>query len=452
MKTGNKQPERYLILFSMIFICFLPHKVQARNAYNPGENLPASVRYLLHPVRQAMSEKNYSAAIELIHKNSKRFQNNENEPPCGHPVVCFALGNCHLFLKEYAHAESAYLKALDMAPGFTDARLNLAKVYADSNQCGRAAKAFLDTYEDSDPRVADYLYYAAVMTLMNGQNKDAVDLFESLFYTHPGQVSRQWKENFARALITAELWQRALPLVQQLAETATGEDRVRWQETLLQIHLATGDLEQAKEYAVDLSRASPANARWWKALVHIHLNQGSYDRALENLIIYGFVAPLSREEKILFADLSLQLQIPARAVRMYEGLLPQSSKGEKDSTEYITLIQHLVIAYRQMDQAEKALNLLNRFDPEGVDNELLMVKGDLLYEAKKYRSANQAYRMAAQKNCSQKGQAWLMAGYAAWQQNDFEASRSAFKNAARFKRQRKDAMAAMAQLERTKQM
>jgi Tfp pilus assembly protein PilF len=81
-----------------------------------------------------------------------------------------------------------------------------------------------------------------------------------------------------------------------------------------------------------------------------------------------------------------------------------------------------------------------------------LLKGDLLYEAKAFKAADEAYRMAARADCPRKGQAWLMAGYAAWQYNDLKASRNAFEKAARFKRHRKDALAAMAQLKRTKQM
>jgi Tfp pilus assembly protein PilF len=76
----------------------------------------------------------------------------------------------------------------------------------------------------------------------------------------------------------------------------------------------------------------------------------------------------------------------------------------------------------------------------------LLLKGDVLYESKDYKAADKAFRTAAQKNCSQKGRAWLMAGYAAWQYNDFVAGRSAFKQAAQYKRHRKDALAAIAQL------
>ncbi len=443
-----------VLLVWVLFACFQIPGALAEN--QSGRILPPSLVPVLKDVRAAMDEKNWAAAIERIRSAQTGSHSGKDgtgrTAPCGHPMVCLALGNCHLFLKAYAHAESAYLTALDMDPGFMDARVNLAKVYTDSAQHAKAAQTFLGAYKLSDPRKPTFLYYAAVMTLMDRKTKAAVDLFETLFAAHPDQITRQWKENYANALMTAQLWQKAEPVVRELARTAKEKEKVRWQETLLQIYLTTGKMEKARDYATTLARKAPANARWWKALVHIHLSLENYDRALDNLIIYGFATPLSEEEKKLTADLCLQLQIPARAADMYENILTRPGHKRMDPKKDKPIIQRLVNAYRQMGRTDKALALLNRFDPTGCDHELLLVKGDLLYETKDFKAANQAYRAAAQSNCAKKGQAWLMAGYAAWQQNDIEASRNAFEKAARFKRHRKDALAAMAQLERTRQM
>jgi tetratricopeptide (TPR) repeat protein len=398
-----------------------------------------------------MGEKDYTGAIALITGRDTPASKKAGKACCSHSLVCLALGNCHLLLKAYGPAETAYQAALKLDPGLMDARLNLAKVYTDTDNYPEAAQAFSLAYDLSDPKTAEYLYYSAVMTLMEGKAGAATRIFETLFAAHPDQIPLQWRESFASALIRAEYWDKAVPVVRNLAARTDGEDRIRWQETLLQVYLTMDDMKQALDWATALARETPGLARWWKALVHIHLSLGNHRRALEDLIIYRFIAPLSREEKTLFADLSLQLQIPARAAAMYETLLAQSSEVKKDSEDK-TLILRLVNAYRQLGRAEMALDLLNRFNPGQSHPELLMVKGDLLYEIKQYRTATLTYRRVAHSNFDQKGQAWLMAGYAAWQQNDLEGSRRAFAQAARFKRHRKDALAAIAQLDRKTRM
>ncbi len=413
------------------------------------QKMPVSVQRLLIKVRTAMDKNDYAAAVRSIQADQAKSESNA---PCSHPIVCLALGNCFLMQKEMAHAESAYLTALSLDKNYLDAQVNLAKVYTDSNRTAKAAEAFLAAYELSDPRNPKYLYYAGVMALTDGKPQTAIRRFESLFSAHPDRVTRQWRENYANALVTARQWKKAASVIRALVAQSKGESRIKWQETLLQIYLTINDTGKALDLATTLSRLAPSEARWWKALVHICLARGEYAEAFDDLIIYSFITPLTRQEKKLFADLSLQLNVPARAARMYETLLAGPAGEKPSQSRHRQMIDRLVYAYRQMGQGDKALAVLNRLDPQAGNPEILLLKGDVLYETKNYKAADKAFRSAALKNCSQKGQAWLMAGYAAWQCNDIVASRSAFERAAKYKRHRKDALAAIAQLDRSTQM
>jgi Tfp pilus assembly protein PilF len=81
------------------------------------------------------------------------------------------------------------------------------------------------------------------------------------------------------------------------------------------------------------------------------------------------------------------------------------------------------------------------------DSNLLMLRADLLYALEQYADAAEAYRRAAGRNTRHAGQAWLMAGYAAWQIKDLTASRRDFQRAADYDRQRQPALQAMRRLE-----
>ena len=349
-----------------------------------------SVRFLLQKVRTAMEEEDYPSAIALILDRRKK---NKTQALCTHPKVCLALGNCHLLIKQYAKAETAYATALEMDPELMDARLNLAKVYTDTNNYPKAARAFALAYDLSDPKEADYLYYSAVMTLMEGKAGAASKIFERLFAAHPEKVTLKWRETYANALIRAEYWKKAVPVVRTLARETTGKEKIRWQETLLQIYLTMDDLKRARDWATSLARQTPELARWWKALVHIHLSLDNYDKALNCMIIYGFTTPLSTEEKKLMADLSLQQGLPARAVGMYEAVLDGEAPGSPKKKE--DLIQRLVNALRLTGQLDRALAVLDGMDPKACSSQLLMLKGDLLYEAKDFKAADAAFRLAA---------------------------------------------------------
>lgn len=442
----NPNLKTVIVILAVAASTLIPLK---KTLAHGDQKMPVSVQRLLINVRTAIDKNDYAAAVRLIQADQGKSKSNA---PCSHPIVCLALGNCFLMQKKMADAESAYLTALSLDKNYLDAQVNLAKVYTDSNRTAKAAEAFLTAYKLSDPKNPKYLYYAAVMALTDGKTQIAIRRFESLFSAHPDRVTRQWRENYANALVTARQWEKAVPVIRALVAKSKRESQIKWQETLLQIYLTINDTGKALDLATTLSRQAPSEARWWKALVHIHLTRGEYAKAFDDLIIYCFITPLTRQEKKLFADLSLQLNVPARAARMYETLLADPAEKKPSPSQNRQMIDRLVCAYRQMGQGDKALTVLNRLEPQAANPELLLLKGDVLYETKNYKAANKAFRTAARKNCSQKGQAWLMAGYAAWQYNDIVASRSAFERAAQYKRHRKDALAAITQLNRGTQM
>lgn len=441
-------PNLKTVIFILAFAATILIPLEKTLAQN-DQKMPVSVQRLLIKIRIAMDKNDYAAAVRLIQADQANAKSNT---PCSHPIVCLALGNCFLMQKDMAHAESAYLTALSLDKNYLDAQVNLAKVYTDTDRTTKAAEAFLGAYELSDPKNPKYLYYAAGMALTDGKPQTAIRRFESLFSAHPDLVTRQWRENYANALVTVRQWKKAAPVIRRLVAQSKEESWIKWQETLLQIYLNMNDTGKALDLATTLSRKIPSEARWWKALVHIRLARGEYAKAFDDLIVYSFITPLTLQEKKLFAEISLQLNIPARAARMYETLLADPAGEKLSPSRNRQIIERLVCAYRQIDRGDKALVVLNRLDPQAGNPELLLLKGDVLYETKNYKAADKAFRAAARKNCSQKGRAWLMAGYAAWQYNDIVAGRSAFEQAAQYKCHRKDALAAIAQLNRNSQM
>jgi hypothetical protein len=160
--------------------------------------------------------------------------------------------------------------------------------------------------------------------------------------------------------------------------------------------------------------------------------------ALAALTIYGFLTPLSTEEKKLWADLNLDVDIPARAAARYHELL-------QDHPDERTL-RNLILACRKLGNCQGALEALARYAPATQSPDLLMLKADMLYCLKRYPEAEAAYQQVARANTPLAGQAWLLAGYAAWQNDDRISSRQAFEKAAQDKRHRKAALLALRQI------
>ena len=395
---------------------------------------PLAVRFVLRDVEGLMGKKAYDQAIARL--NAFQGQSEKDR----HPLIDLAMGNLFLLKEDPGRAKAPLSRAVAAMPHRIDAWLNLAKACYDTRDYEAAADCFAAAYERSgeaekDPRS---LYFAAVSHLLAKSNAEAVAAFERLFAAHPKQIQSEWRENFIQALMADEKPRRALPLVRELARQSSGKTRSKWQEMLLHLYLQLDMTDAARACARQMTEEYPGDAKWWKALAHVELSSSRYKEALAALTIYGWLRPLTDSEKKLWADLNLQLEIPERAAPVYAELLARAPDRQ--------LLEKLVSAYQQKARYAEALATLDRYGADRDDPKLLLLRADLLYNARRFSDAADAYRRAALKGSPQAGQAWLMAGYAAWQVNDLDTSRQSFERASGYSRQKKAALEAMRQL------
>ncbi len=418
----------------------------AAGAGQDAKELPAAVRWVLNDVGRLIDQKNYDGAVQRLTefqaKGGTVPQHTADDDVHHHPMVYFALGNCRLYQERYDQAEAALSQAVRRQPDLTAAWLNLAKACYEQGKHAVAADHFREAYDRSAEKQPEHLYYSAAADLMAKKYKKAIRTFEKLFERHPGQIQMAWKAHWVHALLADGQAKRALPHIEALIAGHTGEERVRWQEVLLYQYVQLKMTAKARSYARALTRETPAEPRWWKLSAQLDLSDGAYADALAAMTIYGYLTPLSAEEQKLWADLSLQLGIPGQAAPVYEKMLTSAA----DAQGMKQMLKNLVTAYRRLGRPEAALAQLDRAPDLGKDPELLMLRADLLYEQKRYDEASAAYLRAAREDHARAGNAWLMAGYAAWQANDINASRQAFARAADFKPHRQKALLAMRQL------
>lgn len=440
--TLRKIPTLFFWILLLVGFACCPSQAAAKT--DPNE-MPLPVRVLLLKIGPMINAKKYDQAISELKAFQERGKSVKDADKLAskgyrHPEVCFALGNCYLLKEAYKPAAKAYEEAVKNDPTHVSAWLNLAKASFELNDYERAACCFANAYEREEKKAAEHLYYSAVAYQMASKTGPCLKAFKTLFEQHGAEIEPAWRENYVHALLAAEKPRQALPHIQKLAEQYTGEKQVQWQEILLHQYLSLDIQDQAREYALFLTRQAPTHAKWWKALAHVDLHTNRYDRALVAMTVYSFLTPLSVQETKLLADLNLQLGIPLKAAPLYEKVLVD----KKDTR----LVQNLALALQRLGQTDKALEALNRFAPTGKlkNSELAMLRADLLYGLKRFEEAGKAYRQAAAVNAKKAGRAWLMAGYAAMQIEDMDASRKAFEKAATFRRHRKAARLALQQM------
>lgn len=435
-----------MMLFTkpLYILFFILLAVAPAMASTPGE-LPPAVRVVLSKAHDHMADDDYDRALEVIENFQARGKPDpdpDRPDPRGyhHPEVYFTIGNIHLATENPEKAGAAYRLALKHDPDHVHARLNLARVQYEKAEYAPAGENFLNAYESGDEKEPEYLYYAAVSWLMADALDASIEAFERLIDKHPDHITPEWRENMVHALLSNDQPGEALSHIKILADEYTGEKRIQWQENLLYLYIRMDMTEAAENYAHTLTREAPMTARWWKALAHAALARDNHKNALVAMTIYAYLTPLTPDEKKLLADLNLHVGIPVMAAPAYEAAL-----NEKDEK---SILRNLVIAYQQLEKPKKALEAIAAFGEHENDPELLMLKADILYAMENFTAAAEAYRKAAEieSGHAQTGRAWLMAGYAAWQLNDLPTARDAFKKAAAFDDQKKDATTAIEQL------
>ncbi len=412
---------------------------------SPSDNIPAAAMIALDKAKKHIDKKEYDSAIEILQSfeaRGNRIQDSKKIGPKGyhHPMVYFFMGNCFLMKNDFSPAQKCYSRAIEVDPDFTGAWLNLARVYYELKNFEKSAQSFMKAYEKSAPQNPEHLYFCGVGYLMAEKYEEAITVFLTLFKDHPEAVTLRWKENYARALIDADRSKEALPLILELAEKSEGETKTRWREMLIHQYLRLDMNDEALAYAVSLTRIDCTDSKWWKAVVHIQLSRGHYREALSALTIYGYLSPFTMEEKRLYADLNLQLDIPSKASEQYKEIIAGSPD---DKT-----LKNLVTAYRKQDRCREALDLVSEYLTDRENADIMMLKADLLYSLKNYPEAREAYQLAAKMKKQKAGRAWLMAGYAAWQCKDINGSRSAFEMASRDSSNRNAAVSALKELDK----
>ncbi len=406
-----------------------------------AERIPLRVQLVLQKVGPLMEQKKYDQAGQLLSDFRTRAGEND-ESVYNHPHINFTLGNCRYLQGKLNEAAACYRRVVERDTDHQSGWGNLGRVAYDLGSYPEASKAFLRAYELSDKQKGDYLYFAGATMLMAEHHQQALKLFELLLSAHQEQIRLSWLENYVYTLLALDLNKKALPSIRKLADGYQGKKQRQWREILLQQYMQLGMLNKAREYGVELSREEPDEPLWWKLLTHVYLQKDKPEQALNALIIYSFLTPLKDKEKKLLADLHLQQGIPVQAVGSYESYL-QSNRDEQ-------VLTRLVYAYMELGRLETGLEKIQQYAPKAKHGKLCMLKGDILYQLKRYREAATTFEgVAEEKGRADTGRAWLMVGYCCWQMQEVGRSIKAFEYAANSKRFKKEASRALKRLQDT---
>ena len=423
IKTKCKLPSICLA----IVLLFATSGLCADKSDDAGD-MSMALRMALYKAQQSFEKNDFKGGLQILTEYRA-----SGKDDAGYYLIDFWSGNARLQMGQLGKAADNYAATVAKKPDFSAAHLNLAKCLYDLNQYEKAAKAFTDGYETSEEKNPEILYYAAACYISADKSSKAIPILERLIALNTPKARAEWKETLVHAYLADNQPKKALPLMEQLVKVFTGEKKMQWLESLLYQYLSLDMKKKALELADNLTADHPEEPKWWKTLAHIHLSSNQERKALVALTIYGYLTPLSDKEQKLLADLNLMLGAPKKAASFYEDLLATSGSSD--------LVEKIVQCHQMAGQLEKALEWVDRGLAKYQTHDLLMMKGNILYEMKRYGLAVSAFEAAAGMNGKDPGRPWLMIGYSAWLNDDLKKARNAFQKAAGYERHKKDAFA-----------
>lgn len=246
-------------------------KGEARKLLEEAARLsPDAVDAFVELIGMDVQEKNYNAAIERI---------NERLEKAPSARIYEVLGRVRTYQKEYAAAEAAYLKAVEMDPKSTRPYVALAQVYAMTGAYDQAL-AKTDEAIRLNSKNIGALMLSGMLCHQKGDIKKAQQAYEQLLAIEPNFIPAV---NNLAYLLSESLGdnEKALKLATKARELAPEDPSVG--DTLGWILYKKGNPEWALSYIQESAAKLPENAEVQYHLGMVNIKLGNSEAAKESL-------------------------------------------------------------------------------------------------------------------------------------------------------------------------
>ena len=363
-----------LLLFS-----FLTGIVSAEDAAFYQKALSPAASRLLFTVQELSRAGKDKAAIKKI----EQFKQGQvrNLPP----LLGFVAGNLNFKLGNYRKAAGLYRQVVTAAPEFGQALENYGAALLQIEDYREANRVFLQAAAVLPEKSSQLKYKAAVAAIYAGDYKQARSLLVVLTGTpYPPPAA--------------------------------------WLKALIQVDWQLSETQAALKTAVRLVDLYPDEIAHWRLYGQVAVAAGSWRKALSAYKVLQVEGHITLKERKLLAVIYQRLDLWAEAAEIlaeiYAERLPEARE-----------LKQLTDLYRRTGQTEKALETLNRRQQLYPDPMNIFEQGEILYAAGRYREAADIF-LSLDKIPEKDGRQYLMAGYCAWNLDDFTAAAGAWQRAA----------------------
>jgi len=271
-----------------------------------------------------------------------------------------------------------------------------------------------------------------ILTNETGDLNKAGKLFEKL-YVLKGKSDKKLLYQASGIYYQAENFKEAKRVLTQLL-ASKGDYNPKWYEDMIAICLELNDWNQAEKWSKKFLDLEPEQHRYWRLLAQIRLDREEYKSAVSALEIAYRLENAKQNEWAELGDLYMYLNAPLMAIRCMK-----TAYGNKIPNKKKIRIAQLYARTQRFNKGIKYLDAAFRNSPSA---QLLFEKGRMLYDAMQYEDA-----IAALKACTKMdpkfGDAYILAGFSAWNINEFAKARTSFAGAStlpKFSAQANDAV------------
>ncbi len=387
----------FTALFSLVFALFLsiPGVASAREASFYQKKLSRTAVRVLFEMQELNRRGEYQKSLQRFEK----FSTGRKESPV---LLNFIAANLNFQLGHYPESVKLYRRVLEKASDFNVVYENLGMALMMTENYKAAAETFLKVAARL-PEKRQKLKYQAVIAFIYG-------------------------EAFGKA--------RSLLLELLASRPAPPAD---WLKALIQVHWRLAETPAALQVAARLVDSYPETIEHWRLYGQIALSAEEYQTALSAYKVLQSSGRISVKELKMIARIYQQLQLPKAAAATWESVFVESEPSRQE-------FEILVALYRQSDQIDKALKTLDRLQNLDLGADTAFRRGKILYHAGRYREAYEIFAKL-EKIAEEDGYQHLLAGYCAWNENDFPGAATSWNKAANYPAWRDRALSLLRTLE-----
>ncbi|NDV26016.1 tetratricopeptide repeat protein [Desulfovibrio sp. JC010] len=364
-----------------------------------AKNFPPQARHAMIKAQSDLKEGNMQGAERTL---SEYIRTTKEKVPA---EVFIMLGGSRHDSGNKKGALAAFLEGYTLCPGNQSLCRNSAVLLYEQKKYEQAARMFENTYELAKPKDPQMLYHAG-----------------AAYYE--GEKYRQSARILARLL----------------AETQNPQKD--WIKLAVHSYLLSGQQKKALRCLKKLLKKHPETPEYWKMLAKVEMDRKKYvDAAAALEMGYSFSSPTKQENRQL-AQLYRYINAPLKAADILNGLYGKNPTNKQ--------IQELVSLYSCAGKPQQALKLVDQAlknNPQQKSSlQLLMTKGKLLYQQRKFNAARRAFSLYLKQN-PKDSEARLYRGFCFWELKQWQLSRNDFQKLTHIKKYKARAKRALTALD-----